>query len=52
MTVFIFGYSFIALATAFSTVQDAKREELIASAICGIIWPIFITSRILRKILY
>jgi hypothetical protein len=52
MILFISGYSFIAIATAIATVQDVKREDLISSAICGIIWPIFITARILRKILY
>jgi hypothetical protein len=51
MILYVSIYTFIGLATAFAVIADARdTNDLIASAIVGIIWPLWLVSQILRKV--
>jgi hypothetical protein len=43
-------YFFIGTATALSICEWINWKEVTASAIVGAVWPIFIASRLIRKI--
>ena len=50
MTLGIAIYAFMAMSAALAVVEDYSRKEVIASLILGLVWPLWLTSRILRKI--
>ncbi len=55
MTFYILGYFFISLCTTIATINlnnSNTTNELIASIIVGILWPILFITRIIHKILY
>jgi len=47
----IIGYFIIYLITAFALIEELKFNDVVASFLTALFWPIFIPSRILRKIL-
>ena len=52
--IFYIAYAFIALATAIAVFEDTpfnRRNELIASAITGAMWPLLFTVKVISKIL-
>jgi hypothetical protein len=52
MILYVSIYAFIGLATAFAVIADARdTNDLIASAIVGLIWPMWLVSRLIRKVL-
>lgn len=52
MTIYAFAYLFIALATSIAVLEEnTSVAELIASALVGLTWPLFITTRVIRKII-
>lgn len=52
MITYLGVYVFLGLATFIAVIGDAtNRNDLIASAILGFIWPVWLVSRIIRKVL-
>ena len=55
MALYITAYAFIAIATMIATYDGNSsfphRNELIASAISGALWPLLITVRIIAKLI-
>ncbi len=54
MVFYIVGYMMMALATTIAIIEpnSLTPNEVVASIICGVLWPVFILTRILVKILH
>lgn len=43
-------YCFIGLSTALSVLENYTKEEVIASVLVGVIWPIYVTAKLIQKL--
>ena len=43
-------YCFIGLSTMLSVLEDFSRAEVIASVLIGVIWPIYVTAKLIQKL--
>jgi hypothetical protein len=50
MTLFIAIYAFVGIAAAISVLDDYTLPELIASAIVGAVWPLYVAVKLLRRL--
>jgi hypothetical protein len=50
MLIAISIYVFLGTATALSVLDDYTLPELIASAVIGAIWPLYVTIKLLQRL--
>ena len=43
-------YCLIGLSTALAVLNDYSRDEVIASVLVGVIWPIYVTAKLIQKL--
>ncbi len=43
-------YCIIGLSTAFSTLGDYSRADIMASMFLGVIWPVYIITKLIQKL--
>lgn len=43
-------YCFIGLSTALSVLENFAMNEVIASVLIGVIWPIYVTTKLIQKL--
>ncbi len=43
-------YCFIGLSTTLSVLNDYSRADIIASALLGVVWPVYVSSKLIQKL--
>jgi hypothetical protein len=51
MSSYLLIYLGLSVATALASVRDGSQTDLIASAILGLLWPIYLPARLIRRLI-
>jgi hypothetical protein len=43
-------YCIIGVSTAISTLGDYSRADIIASVFLGVIWPVYVSTKLIQKL--
>ena len=43
-------YCFIGLSTTLSVLSDYSRADIIASVLLGVIWPVYVSAKLIQKL--
>ena len=43
-------YCLIGLSTTLAVLEDYTKEEVIASVLLGVTWPIYVTAKLIQKL--
>jgi hypothetical protein len=43
-------YCFIGVSTALAVLSDYSRADIIASVLLGVIWPVYVSSKLVQKL--